>query len=53
MEILDESNLVAEQDHIVKGNGLGWQSRKGRKKFRTIDKKRFVKELKDSCLCWY
>ena len=31
-----------KQDHIVKGNGLGWQSRKGRKKFKSVDKKRFV-----------
>ena len=34
-----------KQDHIVKGNGKGWQSRKGRKKFKTIDKKRFVLTL--------
>ena len=34
-----------QHDHTVKGNGLGWQSRKGRKKFRTIDKKRFVLNL--------
>ena len=34
-----------KQDHIVKGNGIGWQSRKGRKKFKSIDKKRFVLPL--------